>query len=48
MRKLNNSELKRITVDEFKKTKKHPIVVVLDNIRSAQNVGSIFRTCDAF
>ena len=48
MRKLNNSELKRITVDEFKKTKKHPIIVILDNIRSAHNVGSIFRTCDAF
>ena len=48
MRKLNNSELKRITVDEFKKIKKQPIVVVLDNVRSAYNVGSIFRTCDAF
>ena len=48
MRKLNNSELKRITVDEFKKINKHKITVVLDNVRSAQNVGSIFRTSDAF
>ena len=48
MRKLNNSELKRITVDEFKKINKHKVAVVLDNVRSAQNVGSIFRTSDAF
>ena len=48
MRKLNNSDLKRITVDEFKKIKKHKITIVLDNVRSAQNVGSIFRTSDAF
>ena len=48
MRKLNNSELKRITVDEFKKINKHKVAVVLDNVRSAQNVGSIIRTSDAF
>ena len=48
MRKLNNSELKRITIEEFKKTTKNKVVVILDNVRSAQNVGSIFRTSDAF
>lgn len=40
--------LNRITVEEFKKAEKSPIVVVLDNVRSALNVGSIFRTSDAF
>ena len=48
MRKLKNSELGRITVDEFKQTEKTPIIVVLDNIRSLNNVGSVFRTSDAF
>ena len=48
MRKLKNNELKRITIDEFKSSKKKPVVIVLDNIRSAHNVGSIFRTSDAF
>jgi len=48
MRKLNNSELKRISIEDFKKTKKNPIVIILDNVRSAHNVGSVFRTCDAF
>ena len=48
MRKLKNSELGRITVDEFKQTKKTPLIVVLDNIRSLNNVGSVFRTSDAF
>jgi tRNA G18 (ribose-2'-O)-methylase SpoU len=48
MRKLKNNELKRITIDEFKLSKKKPIVIVLDNVRSAHNVGSIFRTSDAF
>lgn len=48
MRKLRNSELGRITVDEFKQTKKIPIIVVLDNVRSLNNVGSVFRTSDAF
>ena len=48
MRKLKNNELKRITIDEFKSSKKKPIIIVLDNIRSAHNVGSIFRTSDAF
>lgn len=47
MRKLRTSELNRLTIDEFKKTTKIPVVVVLDNIRSLNNVGSVFRTSDA-
>ena len=48
MRKLNNSELERISVENFKSADKTPIIVILDNIRSAFNVGSAFRTSDAF
>ena len=48
MRKLRNNELGRISVSTFKKTTKTPIIVVLDNIRSLNNVGSVFRTSDAF
>ncbi len=48
MRKLKNSELERLTNDEFKKVTKTPIIVVLDNIRSLNNIGSVFRTSDAF
>ncbi|MFY0602417.1 MAG: RNA methyltransferase [Flavobacteriaceae bacterium] len=48
MRKLKNNELGRITVEEFKSTQKTPLIVVLDNIRSLNNVGSVFRTSDAF
>ena len=48
MRKLQNSELNRLSVEEYKQVKKIPVVIVLDNIRSLNNVGSIFRTCDAF
>jgi len=48
MRKLKNSELNRITPDEFKKARKLPVVVILDNIRSLNNIGSFFRTADAF
>ena len=48
MRKLKNSELERISVENFKSLKKTPIVVILDNVRSALNVGSCFRTSDAF
>ena len=47
MRKLRNNELDRLTTEEFKKTGKMPIVVVLDNIRSCNNTGSVFRTSDA-
>jgi 23S rRNA (guanosine2251-2'-O)-methyltransferase len=48
MRKLSMDELNRKSVAEFKESEKMPIVVVLENIRSAYNVGSIFRTADAF
>ncbi|MGV8945369.1 MAG: RNA methyltransferase [Lutibacter sp.] len=48
MRKLKNSELKRLDVEAFKKMAKIPLVVVLDNIRSLNNIGSVFRTSDAF
>lgn len=47
MRKLRNKELNRISVDQFKQTKKTPLIVVLDNIRSCNNIGSVFRTSDA-
>jgi len=48
MRKLKNSELNRPSVKEFKSLIKMPIIIVLDNIRSLNNIGSIFRTGDAF
>ena len=48
MRKLKNEELNRLDVDEFKNAPKNPIILVLDNVRSTHNVGSIFRTADAF
>lgn len=48
MRKLNMDELNRLSVEEFKKVRKSPIVIVLDNVRSLNNVGSAFRTSDAF
>lgn len=46
VRKLKNIELNRLSVDDFKNQKKNQVVVVLDNVRSMNNVGSIFRTCD--
>jgi 23S rRNA (guanosine2251-2'-O)-methyltransferase len=46
-RKLDNKELNRISVEEFKNTSKTPIIVVLNNIRSLNNIGSVFRTADA-
>jgi tRNA G18 (ribose-2'-O)-methylase SpoU len=48
MRKLKNNELSRLSVDEFKQSKKTPLIIVLDNIRSLNNIGSVFRTSDAF
>lgn len=48
MRKLKNSELNRLNIDEFKSAKKTPIIIILDNIRSLNNIGSVFRTSDAF
>ena len=48
MRKLKNSELERLEVSEFKAAEKTPIIIILDNIRSLNNIGSVFRTSDAF
>ncbi len=46
-RKLKLEELNRLSITDFKSKKKDPIVVLLDNVRSLHNVGSVFRTCDA-
>jgi tRNA G18 (ribose-2'-O)-methylase SpoU len=46
-RKLSMAELNRLTIEEFKETKKIPLIIVLDNVRSLNNIGSIFRTSDA-
>ncbi|MFI5151593.1 MAG: TrmH family RNA methyltransferase [Bacteroidia bacterium] len=48
MRKKTNSELNRISEAEFKETNKSPVLIILDNVRSLNNVGSVFRTADAF
>jgi len=48
MRKLKNKELNRIDVPTFKKMTKTPLIIVLDNVRSLNNIGSVFRTADAF
>lgn len=48
MRKIKNEELGRLSIEEYQKTDKIPLVMVLDNVRSLNNVGSVFRTCDAF
>lgn len=48
MRKLKNSELDRLSVEEFKQSTKTKLIVILDNIRSLNNIGSVFRTSDAF
>jgi 23S rRNA (guanosine2251-2'-O)-methyltransferase len=48
MKKLKITEMNRLTAEEFKEEKKTPLVVVLDNVRSLHNVGSVFRTADAF
>ena len=48
MRKLSLKELGRVNIEEYKKAEKIPIAIVIDNIRSALNVGSAFRTADAF
>lgn len=48
IRKLRTIEMSRLSVDDFKKARKLPLVVVLDDVRSMYNVGSIFRTSDAF
>ena len=46
-KKLKLEELKRLSISEYQKIKKDPVVVVLENVRSLNNIGSIFRTCDA-
>lgn len=48
MRKLKNEELGRLSIDEFRVHRKIPVVVILDNVRSMNNIGSVFRTSDAF
>ena len=48
MRKLSNDELGRKSVDEFRVSGKSPFIIILDNIRSFHNVGSVFRSADAF
>lgn len=48
MRKLENSELVRLNIEEFKEHKKTPISIILDDVRSLNNIGSVFRTADAF
>ncbi|MFB0905179.1 MAG: TrmH family RNA methyltransferase, partial [Nonlabens sp.] len=48
MRKLLNEELDRLTVEGFKESDKTPLVIVLDNVRSLNNIGSVFRSADAY
>ena len=48
MRKLTNNELERKTVEGFKQAEKTPLIIILDDIRSLHNIGSVFRTSDAF
>ena len=48
MRKLENFELNRKSIDQYKKVEKIPLIIILDNVRSLNNIGSIFRSSDAF
>lgn len=48
MRKLSNDELNRLSTEEFRDAEKRKIIIVLDNVRSLNNIGSVFRTADAF
>ncbi len=48
MRKVRTIEMQRLSVEEFREAEKLPLVVILDDVRSMYNVGSVFRTCDAF
>ena len=48
MRKLRTIEMQRLSIEEFKEAEKLPLIVVLDDVRSLYNVGSVFRSCDAF
>lgn len=48
MRKLLNEELDRLSVDRFRESDKTPLIIVLDNVRSLNNIGSVFRSADAY
>ena len=48
MRKIRTVEMKRLTIEEYREAEKLPLIVVLDDVRSMYNIGSVFRTCDAF
>ena len=48
MRKIKNSDLNRLSLDSFKAAEKSPLIIILDNVRSLNNVGSVFRIADAF
>ncbi|KVV14460.1 RNA methyltransferase [Flavobacterium sp. TMP13] len=48
MRKLENSELERKSISDFKQSQKTPLILILDDVRSLHNIGSVFRTADAF
>ncbi len=48
MRKVRTIEMQRLSVEEFREAEKLPLIVILDDVRSMYNVGSVFRTCDAF
>ena len=48
MRKLKNIELNRLSIDQYRTSEKIPLIVILDNVRSLNNIGSVFRTCDGF
>ena len=48
MRKLENFELNRKSIDQYKRVEKIPLIIILDNVRSLNNIGSIFRSSDAF
>ena len=48
MKQISNEALGRIDIDTFKKVEKHKFIVILDDIRSLHNIGSIFRSADAF
>jgi tRNA G18 (ribose-2'-O)-methylase SpoU len=48
MRKVRTIEMKRLTLEEYRESEKLPLIVVLDDVRSMYNIGSVFRTCDAF
>lgn len=48
MKKIANADLDRLSVEEFKQTEKLPLIIILDDVRSLNNIGSVFRTADAF